>query len=731
MEQKNYYAHKTEDGRLQTIAEHAKGTAGLAKTFAGAFGFGDAGNAAGLFHDVGKYSPVFQARLAGSGETYEHASAGMYLFANRSGSGAQSARTDLLLAYAIAGHHAGLPDTGTPADTEDESTFQSKMKRRKAVGEDFSAYRAELGELPPLPALPDAYCGNREDRYSYQLLGRMLFSALVDADFLDTEAFMSDGQVIRDGGDPFDELAARFDRYMSRFEGKTGKLNENRAHILEECRRAAAKDGALFRLTVPTGGGKTLSSMAFALNYLRAHGKTRIIYVIPYISIIRQTVAEFETIFGEKNVLGHYSTADYHKNDPNGRSAAELAAENWDKPIIVTTNVQFFESLYANKTSVCRKLHNIANSVIIFDEAQMFPVGLLRPALRTIAELVKNYRCCAVLSTATQPALGKLLADNGMTAEEICPDYAEMYPDFTRVRYELLGTCGDDAILERLRETASALCVLNSRDTVRQYYETLRGDGVYHLTTYMTPAHLERSIRTIRERLASGKPCLVLSTSLIEAGVDMDFPTVFRELAGLDSVIQAGGRCNREGKRPVADSTVYVFRRTVSSMEEITKNAEITSRVSELYDDISSPEAIHAYFERRYMVQDRECDDTLDKHRILPLINQKESKEYPFLCYNEIARRFRYIDKEQRLVLIPNGENGELCDAVRSGKLNRNILRRVSRDSVAVFDNEFYRLNQAGVLSTECAGIAVLEDPTWYRSDCGLVFRETGEGIFQ
>lgn len=336
MTSEKYYAHTTPDGRLQTIEEHAKGTAERAKEYASAFGFGDAAHAAGLFHDVGKYAPAFQARLRGAGEKYEHSSAGMRLFAERAAQ--RRSNADMLLAFAIAGHHTGLPDQGNKLDTEDGDTFMAKLKRRRALGDDFDAYRAELGDIPEVSELPAAF----HDRYSYQFLGRMLFSSLVDADFLDTEAFMSGNDAMRDGGEPFEVLTGRFERYMESFSGKSGKLNDNRAKILAACRSAAASDKGIFRLTVPTGGGKTLSSMAFALDHLRTHGMQRIIYVIPYVSIIRQTVGIFENIFGERNVLGHYSTADHGAGGEYGeRSPAELAAENWDKPIVVTTNVQF------------------------------------------------------------------------------------------------------------------------------------------------------------------------------------------------------------------------------------------------------------------------------------------------------------------------------------------------------------------------------------------------------
>ena len=730
---KKYFAHKTEDERKQTILAHAEGTAGRASKFSESFGFAEEAHACGRFHDAGKYSPIFQRRLEGSAESYEHSSAGMYIFAERAfAKDSQSRFSDLLTAHIISGHHSGLPNMGSKADTENDATFFAKYKRRQAMENDFDAYRGELGEIPVMKELPSAFLPKANDLsswFAYQFLGRMLFSSLVDADFLDTEEFMSGGKIIRESGETFDMLSDKFERYMlKKVSGKSGKLNENRNHILESCRSAAALEKGVYRLTVPTGGGKTFSSMAFALRHLKKHSMKRIIYVIPYVSIIKQTVSIFEEIFGEKNVLGHYSTAEFRTGENGERSDAELASENWDKPIIVTTNVQFFESLYANRTSSCRKLHNIADSVIIFDEAQMLPVGLLRPCLRAVSELVRNYRCTALLCTATQPALESLLADDSITAREICPDVGKMYADFARVRCERIGKLDDDAICEKISENTSALCVLNSRKGVRELYDRLRGEGVFHLSTYMTPEHLGRSIETIRNRLSDKKPCIVISTSLIEAGVDVDFPVVFRENAGLDSIIQAGGRCNREGKNPVSDSVVYIFSRDEDQprFEEV---KSITNRVSELFEDISSPEAIHEYFARLYKTSGSEKTDKLDKKNVLGLIGQKE-KIYGLLPYQEIADRFRYIDNDQKLILIPDENNSELCDAVRSGKLSRKILREITRHSVAVYQHEFDRMKRAGVLSAECGGIVVLEDASWYDKERGLTFRDTGEAVF-
>ena len=728
MPARKYFAHTASDGRLQTVMEHAVGTAQTAQETASVFGFGDAAYAAGLFHDVGKYSPAFQARLENSREKYEHSSAGMQLFAERAARSRSSA--DMLLAYMIAGHHTGLPDKGNKTDTEDSDTFMAKMKRRAVLKRDFDAYLAELGGLPSIHELPAAFAPKRDDWYSYQFLGRMLFSALVDADFLDTEAFMSNSKIVRDSGESFDTLRHRFECHMKQnFSEKSGTLNKNRSKILADCRRAALLEKGIYRLTVPTGGGKTLSSMAFALEHLQTHSMKRIIYVIPYISIIRQTVDVFENIFGPRNVLGHYSTDDFRGTDEScERTPTELSSENWDKPIIVTTNVQFFESLHAARTSRCRKLHNIADSVLIFDEAQMLPVGLLRPCIRAISELVKNYGCTAVLCTATQPALERLLADSGITAREICADASHMYPDFARARYRMLGKCSDETVCEKMRETDSALCVLNSRAGVRSFYALLKGDGVFHLSTYMTPAHLKHHIETVKERLKRGEKSLVVSTSLIEAGVDMDFPTVFREMAGLDSIIQAGGRCNRENRRKIEESIVYVFSRE-TPLEQFSNVSAITERIYELYGDISLPDAIHAYFERLYMVNPSETADKLDTAGILPLINQRE-EDHRGLWYRTIAERFCYISKNQKQILIPNSENADICHAIRSGTMTRALLRRAGCDSVAVYDTEFRKLRDAGVLSAEYGGIFVLEDPSWYTPDCGLIFRGLGNALF-
>jgi len=708
-----YYAHKSEDGRLQTMKEHAFSVAELAEKFAGTFGFAEYGRAVGLGHDLGKYARAFQERLDGNRARYEHSSAGAYLLAQK-GMMTKSP-VYMMLAHVIAGHHSGLPDTGTTYSPEDEGTFFAKYNRRQKMQYDFGAYEAEIGQIDVSMPLPKEY----KNYYSLQFLGRMLFSALVDADFLDTERFMSAGKVMRLPGDDIATLKARFDAYMQKmFTGATGPINEKRGEILAACRRAAEGEQGIYRLTVPTGGGKTLSSLAFALGHAKEHGLRRIIYVIPYINIISQTVEIFSEILGEENVLAHYSTAEY-KIPEEERSPAELAAENWDKPVVVTTNVQFFESIHSCKPSRCRKLHNIAKSVLIFDEAQMLPVGYLRSCLRAIEELVKNYGCTAVLCSATQPALDGILP---MGVREICPDVPEMYEFFRRVTYKVVGEMSDEELAEKILSAGSALCVVNSRRGARQIYDLIKGDSAFHLSTYMKPSHIARKLEEIRFALKAGKPCRVVSTSLVEAGVDLDFPAVFREEAGLDSIIQAGGRCNREGRRDASESIVTVFRRAESNPRFDAVRA-ITARVCNDFDDIASPEAIKKYFSELYYVSPSTQNDKLDAKGIMQMLEKSS------FMYRTVSENYRLIEAEQRQVFVPDEENADICELLRRGIRNREIMRRASRDCVSLYPYEYAELAKTGVL-TEFGDIAILEDTNCYDDAIGLIVKDTCEALF-
>lgn len=515
----DYLAHRSEDGqREQTLYEHLSKTAAYTEEFAAKFEAGDMGRFCGLAHDIGKYSQEFQRRIRGDPTRVDHSTAGASV--------ALGAK-NFPAAFAIAGHHGGLPNMGCRAtDTAQDSTLFGKWKRRVGVElKDYSAYETEIS-LPT--ALPPAFLvSGCESNFFFT---RMLYSCLVDADFLDTEHFMSDDRVKRGGYASLPTLYEKLSHDIAPWLSEQKDINQRRSTILRALIAGGAQSGGLFSLTVPTGGGKTISSMAFALRHALENGRERVIYVIPYTSIIEQTQAVFEGIFGAENVVAHYSTVCYQAPaDEPQTDKRLLSTENWDAPIILTTAVQFFESLYASKSSHCRKLHNIARSVIIFDEAQMLPVNYLRPCISAIAQLIKNYACTAVLCTATQPSLGKLFSEllPGYNVRELCPEPDEMYDFFRRVTYEKSGLLSDDDLAAQLNSQKQALCIVNSRRQAQSLFSLLLPEGSYHLSTMMCPAHRRSLLQEIRLRLKNGEPCRVVFTSLVEAGIAI-YGTVLR-----------------------------------------------------------------------------------------------------------------------------------------------------------------------------------------------------------
>lgn len=368
----------------------------------------------------------------------------------------------------------------------------------------------------------------------------MLYSCLVDADFLDTEAFM-DGRGREHNETSMEQLWDRLQSYISGWFPPKGELNRQRCKILEQCiQEGEARAPGLFSLTVPTGGGKTVASLAFALAHAKKHNLERVIYVIPYTSIIEQTAEVFREILGAENVLEHHSNVLYdleEEADPHTISLAK-ATENWDMPVVVTTAVQFFESLYACRSSQCRKLHNIAGSVVIFDEAQMLPIPYLRPCVWAISQLVEHYGVSAVLCTATQPALEPIFREflPQIPVQELCPPDTCQWDVFRRVTFRRAGSLTWDELAAQLNTHSQVLCIVNTRKAAQAVYGRLDGTGCFHLSTLMCPSHRKAQLREIRRRLREGLPCRVVSTSLIEAGVDVDFPIVFREQSGLDSI---------------------------------------------------------------------------------------------------------------------------------------------------------------------------------------------------
>lgn len=573
-QEKKMLAHISEDGtRVQTVADHLQGTAVLCGQFAAAFDAQQQGTWLGLLHDIGKYSTKFQKRLQG-GEKVDHSTAGAQVAARYG---------QIPLAFAIAGHHSGLPDGGGRSDTAQDATMFGRLK--KSV-EPYTQWTNEI-KLPSIPPQPEMM---KENRFTQAFYTRMLYSCLVDADYLDTENFMSSPKP-RGQGQTMDELLKRLNQYTAKWSHPQGTLNQRRSSILSACTTAGQTGRrGLYSLTVPTGGGKTVASLAFALSLAVKNHMDRVIYVIPYTSIIDQTADVFSEILGAENVLEHHSGVDYSVKEDDEPAAYRkaLAAENWDAPVVVTTSVQFFESLYGNHASQCRKLHNIANSVVIFDEAQNLPVPYLRPCVAAIAQLVQHYRAAAVLCTATQPALQPLFDElaPGLQMTELCPHPKEQYQAFRRTTLKMRGELEQSQLGAELAAQEQVLCIVNRRKTAQELYNNLPKEGSYCLTTLLYPAHRKQLLQEIRERLKDGLPCRVISTSLIEAGVDVDFPAVYREEAGLDSILQAAGRCNREGRRPAEQSLVQIFtlegqhvprmlEQNVSATQSVLKNMQI------------------------------------------------------------------------------------------------------------------------------------------------------------
>ncbi|MCB6608533.1 CRISPR-associated helicase Cas3' [[Clostridium] symbiosum] len=703
-----YLAHISEDkNREQSIKNHLEGTALLAEKFANEFGYGDWGYFCGKLHDIGKYSAKFQRRIKGSGETADHATAGAQLCLQL---GKQKGGFYVAPAYCIAGHHAGLPDTGTSADTGERGTFLGRMKKKI---EDYGAYQEEIS-VPPLSPPVFTRDGKTDPTFTMSFLIRMLYSCLVDADYLDTEDFMKDGGTGRMAGECIPVLLEKLNRHIEKWVVNEEKdtINGRRTEILKYCIEQGKKEKGLFRLTVPTGGGKTVASLAFALNHAAEHGMKRVIYVIPYTSIIEQNANVFSDILGKENVLEHHSGIDYESTEE--LKPKQLATENWDLPVIVTTNVQFFESLFSNKSSKCRKLHNIANSVIIFDEAQMLPNDYLLPCIAAMEELIRHYESSIVLCTATQPSLKPFFPED-LHYTELCPRMEEQFRFFKRASFKNLGKIPEDELLERLRTEEQALCILNTKNNVQKLYEKIKGEGVYHLSTFMYPNHRQNRLKDIRERLEKGKKCIVIATSLVEAGVDLDFQSVYRELAGVDSMIQAAGRCNREGNRPAQTSFAYYFQ-----LEESRKipgqelQIETARQVIRNHEDIASLEAVQDYFTRLYRFK----GSALDKKNILDEFQKGR------FAFSTVGREFKLIEQNTKTILIPIEERAkEIAEELRLKGVSKKLIREAGQYCVNIYDNLFQKLYGAGMV----VGVSEeLKEEFFVLKDCGNYSEETG-----
>lgn len=686
----------------QSIEAHLKGTGELAETFAAEFGAAANGKLCGLAHDIGKYSDEFQLRLRG-GKKVDHATAGaIECFKIKAA----------FEAVCVIGHHSGLPNVGhKDADTTESQTFFGRKLRAEQGG--IPDYRKNWnGHI----ALPQDYFRPSGRGFATAFYIRMLYSCLVDADYIDTETFMN-GDAGRGNYEPLSALCDKLTAYISKWNNPTREIDILRQKILNSCIEKASAPRGIFSLTVPTGGGKTVASMAFALNHAAANSMKRIIYVIPYTSIIEQNAKVFRDILGQENVVEHHSSVSYElsENADELEYRSALATENWDAPVIVTTAVQFFESLYANRSSKCRKLHNIANSVIIFDEAQMIPSNNLRPCVAAIAELVRAYNATAVLCTATQPAIDEMLLEYSKkeSVVELCPDVDGMFEKFRRTSFEKEGRLTTDELVSRLESQQQVLCIVNTRKFAQEVYEALPSEGRFHLSTLMCPVHRKQKLDEIRERLKSGKTCRVVSTSLIEAGVDVDFPRVFREMAGLDSILQAAGRCNREGKRSAESSIVTVFESENKVNKLIAVNRDAAEETVRDWTQPNTTSTIERYFKayRDFLRND-------DKSGVIAASEKGISG--CGLPFEWIAKEFKLIDQNTFTVYISVGEGKELISRLRDGERSRELYRKAGMYSVSIYENHFNALINAGAAEPFGDDAAILTDLSLYSDEKGL-----------
>ena len=736
-----FYAHSNqwEQSSWQRLKEHLENTAKLAVEFGQDAGLSDLAYISALFHDIGKYSLKFQQRLEGKPFKVDHSSAGAQEIKQLFKNDQTETHLATILAYCIAGHHGGLPDLGSDMDLEADGTLIARLKKEV---EDYFYYSHEIDpsklSLPKrLPIKPiKGYEG-----FSIAFLTRMLYSVLVDADFQETETFMNNGKKPRGGYDGIQTLQQKLTLFLERFQNPDNPIHQQRTATLRTCLEKATDHPGFFTLTVPTGGGKTLASLAFAMKQAATHDLKRIIYVIPYTSIIEQNAAVFKECLGSENVLEHHSNFDWsRKSERMEKESAEdrtydnlqklkLAVENWDIPMVVTTNVQFFEFLFANRSSGCRKLHNIAKSVIIFDEAQMLPREYLKPCMYAVYELVTNYGASAVFCTATQPSVEKFLP-HGTELKELSPDPKALYTFYKRVMVNKLGRLADAELLERLNDHAQVLCIVNTRKHAKGLFENVVHEGRFHLSTLMCPTHRKETISRVKERLANGCSCRVISTQIMEAGIDIDFPVGYRAISGLESIVQAAGRVNREGKAKIG--TLFVFEPETALIKRVPLSIQqgvgFSRSILHNYPDPISIEAIDQYYIDLYGVQ---SEQAFDVKRIIQHFH-KETGELNF-DFKTVAEQFRLIEENTVSIIIPYDEQAvELLERARSSDFPAWYARKLQPYTVNIYDREYETLQSLGLIDRHAEMYSVLNNLEFYDAESGLVLpdREGGAAIF-
>lgn len=711
-----------EEFEIQKLDEHLTGTANIAEQFCNEIGCNSWGYQSGIWHDIGKYAPEFQKYIrVNSGYLEEDERVGKI---DHSSAGAIYAKECFPqiwppLAYLISGHHSGLLNWDNELGISGD--LQSRLK--KILSNDIKTLLPD--KIKQFLPLPIPYNGQLNEK-NIHLWIRMMFSCLVDADYLDTEKFMNpDSYYKRGNKSSISDLKMKFEAYMKikKEEASNTFVNSIRSEIYSACTNSGESSNGFFTLNVPTGGGKTLSSMGFALTHAIKNNKKRIIVAIPYTSIIVQTAQIFREIFGDENVIEHHSNLD----DDLCSEEQKLAIENWDAPIVVTTNVQLFESLYSNRTSRCRKLHNIANSVLILDEAQMLPPEFLKPILSVLNELNKLFNVSVLFTTATLPVLTGEIGTGeavfkGLEAPitDIIKNTDEIEACLKRVTIEMPEKnerMSYSDLAQELEKFNQVLCIVNTRNECSELYKNMPEDTI-HLSRMMCSAHIMDSIKEIKEKLKGSENVRIISTQLIEAGVDLDFPVVYRAFAGLDSIAQAAGRCNREGKlnKEGRLGKVKVFNSEIGTPRGfIRKGADALTdlKYSNQSKDYLSSKMFENYFIRFYSKV-----SSFDKAMIKEnLWNGAREMKFQFAT---AANNFRLIDDKGRSLIVWYEESTELIDLLKRKGPESWLMRKLQCFSVNIREADFIQLAKEGRIE-KYHEVWVQADPDLYHTKVGLV----------
>ncbi len=741
------YAHTLESSPSscwEPLFDHLDKVSQTSADYADAFGARPWGEFAGRCHDLGKLSEDFQNYLrqagaqsvdAGAEEETDLRSAAKRV--DHSTYGARFANEAVggifgqMMAFCVAGHHTGLADETSDDDRGARGTLRYRLDAAR-----YSIAHVEPLEIEaPDLALPIKPRSPADAAFQLAFFTRMLFSCLVDADRTRTEEFCEPDKAAERssfgggaGRPALADLKAQLDESLRKIQKKAGptEVNRQRRAVLDHCRGAAGLAPGFFSLNVPTGGGKTLSSLAFALDHALAagHSLRRVVVAIPFTSIIEQTADVYREALGP---LAERSLVEHHSNlqPRHDTRANQFGVENWDAPIVVTTNVQLLESLFAYRTTPCRKLHNLARSVIVLDEAQTIPVELLKPTLAALKELVLNYGCSVVLCTATQPALERR-DDFALGLEDvrpIIPDTAPLLNALRRVEVRHLGKQTDGQLCSLLVRERSSLCIVNTRKHAARLYDgVLAGSDpadCFHLSTWMCGEHRRDVLRRVRDRLKGNRPCRLVSTQLVEAGVDLDFPTVYRAETGFDSIAQAAGRCNREGLLPTGYT--YVFEAEERPPAGLLLAAADAAReLRSLYPDPLDPAAVEAYFRHFYWMKESEWD----KHGVMRTMDVDRQRKRLLFQFREMADAFRMIRDEQVPVLVPYsrvpGADNPVWGKLVANKVPFLSQREMQPYLVSVRRRAVEQMQQRGFVAEHESGAWILLNRSLYSREKGL-----------